>query len=95
MDLEVFMFLLLQRLCVLSSSFCVHLMRLEQQAIRLLGEQKAYDSMQRILRKLAPDRAETEKMLETAQSANDSRCVSILMNELQKHGRKQRKAFEL
>ena len=66
-----------------------------QQAIRLLGEQKAYDSMQRILRKLAPDRAETEKMLETAQSANDSRCVSILMNELQKHGRKQRKAFEL
>ena len=27
-----------------------------QQAIRLLGEQKAYDSMQRILRKLAPDR---------------------------------------
>ena len=66
-----------------------------QQAIRLLGEQKAYDSMQRILRKIAPDRAETEKMLETAQSANDSRCVSILMNELQKHGRKQRKAFEL
>lgn len=66
-----------------------------QQAIRLLGEQKAYDSMQRILRKLAPDRAETEKMLETARSANDSRCVSILMNELQKHGRKQRKAFEL
>ena len=30
MDLEVFMFLLLQRVCVLSSSFCVHLMRLER-----------------------------------------------------------------
>ena len=41
MDLEVFMFLLLQRLCVLSSSFCVHLMRLEQQhlysAVRTLA----------------------------------------------------------
>ena len=66
-----------------------------QQAIKLLGEQKAYDSMQHILRKLAPDRTETEKMLEEAQKADDSRWVSILMNELQKHGRKQRKAFEL
>lgn len=34
-------------------------------------------------------------MLETAQSSGDSRWVSILMNELGKHGRKQRKAFEL
>ena len=38
---KVFMFLLLQRLCVLSSSFCVHLMRLEQQhlysAVRTLA----------------------------------------------------------
>lgn len=66
-----------------------------QQAIKLLGEQKAYDSMQNILKELNPDRATTEKMLETAQKADDSRWVSILMNELQKHGRKQRKAFEL
>ena len=65
------------------------------QAIKLLGEQKEYDSMQKILKELAPDRAETEKMLEEAQKSDDSRWVSILMNELQRHGRKQRKAFEL
>ncbi len=65
------------------------------QAVKLLGEQKAYDSMQNILKELNPDRATTEKMLEAAQKADDSRWVSILMNELQKHGRKQRKAFEL
>ncbi|MBU5481289.1 leucine-rich repeat protein [Blautia sp. MSJ-19] len=65
------------------------------QAVKLLGEQKAYDSMQHILKELAPDRAATEKMLETAQQSEDSRWVSILMNELQKYGRKQRKAFEL
>ena len=65
------------------------------QAVKLLGEQKSYDSMQCILKELSPDRPTTEKMLETAQNAGDSRGVSILMNELQKHGRKQRKAFEL
>ena len=75
--------------------YLVHIKEHAQQAIKLLGEQKAYDSMQHILRKLAPDRTETEKMLEEAQKADDSRWVSILMNELQKHGRKQRKAFEL
>ena len=43
----------------------------------------------------AKDFAQAEKMLETAQSSGDSRWVSILMNELGRHGRKQRKAFEL
>ena len=75
--------------------YLVHIKEHAQQAIKLLGEQKAYESMQKILKELSPDRATTEKMLETAQKAEDSRWVSILMNELQKHGRKQRKAFEL
>ena len=51
--------------------------------------------MQKILKEIAPDRETTEKMLETAQSSGDSRWVSVLMNELGRHGRKQRKAFEL
>ena len=75
--------------------YLVHIKEHAQQAIKLLGEQKAYESMQKILKELSSDRATTEKMLETAQKADDSRWVSILMNELQKHGRKQRKAFEL
>ena len=66
-----------------------------QQAVALLGEKKEYEAMQNILKEIAPDRETTEKMLETAQSSGDSRWVSILMNELGRHGRKQRKAFEL
>lgn len=65
------------------------------QAVKLLGEQKEYDSIKRILKEITPDRETTEKMLEEAQVSGDSRWVSILMDELQKHGRKQRKAFEL
>ena len=75
--------------------YLVHIKEHAQQAIKLLGEQKAYEPMQKILKELSPDRATTEKMIEIAQKAEDSRWVSILMNELQKHGRKQRKAFEL
>lgn len=51
--------------------------------------------MHSILDKITPDREQTEKMLERAQRSGDSRWVSILMDTLQKHGRKKRKAFEL
>ena len=75
--------------------YLIYIKEHSQQAVALLGEKKEYEAMQNILKEIAPDRETTEKMLETAQSSGDSRWVSILMNELGKHGRKQRKAFEL
>ena len=75
--------------------YLIYIKEHSQQAVALLGEKKEYEAMQKILKEIAPDRETTEKMLETAQSSGDSRWVSILMNELGKHGRKQRKAFEL
>ena len=75
--------------------YLVYIKENSLQAVKLLGEQKEYESMQRILKEIIPDRETTEKMLEEAQVTGDSRWVSILMDELQKHGRKQRKAFEL
>ena len=75
--------------------YLVYIKENSLQAVKLLGEQKEYDSMQRILKDIKPDRETTEKMLEDAQHTGDSRWVSILMDELQRHGRKQRKAFEL
>ena len=75
--------------------YLIYIKEHSQQAVALLGEKKEYEAMQNILKEIAPDRETTEKMLETAQSSGDSRWVSILMNELGRHGRKQRKAFEL
>ena len=75
--------------------YLVYIKENSLQAVKLLGEQKEYESMQRILKEIIPDRETTEKTLEEAQVTGDSRWVSILMDELQKHGRKQRKAFEL
>ena len=75
--------------------YLVYIKENSLQAVKLLGEQKEYDSIKRILKEIIPDRETTEKMLEEAQVTGDSRWVSVLMDELQKHGRKQRKAFEL
>lgn len=75
--------------------YLIYIKEHSQQAVALLGEKKEYEAMQKILKEIAPDRETTEKMLETAQSSGDSRRVSVLMNELGRHGRKQRKAFEL
>lgn len=75
--------------------YLIYIKEHSQQAVALLGEKKEYEAMQNILKEIVPDRETTEKMLETAQSSGDSRWVSILMNELGRHGRKQRKAFEL
>ena len=66
-----------------------------EHAVRVLGKNKEYEAMHSILDKITPDREETEKMLECAQKSGDSRWVSILMDKLQSHGRKKRKAFEL
>ena len=66
-----------------------------EHAVGVLGKNKEYEAMQSILDKITPDREQTEKMLERAQRSGDSRWVSILMDTLQKHGRKKRKAFEL
>lgn len=66
-----------------------------ESAIRILGEKKAYASMSAVLKKTAPEREITEKMLDTAQKAGDSRWVSILMDMLQSGTKKTRKAFEL
>ena len=75
--------------------YLVYIKENSLQAVKLLGEQKEYDSIKHILKEITPDRETTEKMLEEAQVTGDSRWVSILMDELQKHGKKQRKAFEL
>lgn len=75
--------------------YLVYIKENSLQAVKLLGEQKEYDSIKLILKEIIPDRETTEKMLEEAQVTGDSRWVSVLMDELQKHGRKQRKAFEL
>ena len=66
-----------------------------EHAVGVLGKNKEYEAMHSILDKITPDREQTEKMLERAQRSGDSRWVSILMDTLQKHGRKKRKAFEL
>ena len=66
-----------------------------EHAVSVLGKNKEYEAMQSILDKITPYREETEKMLECAQKSGDSRWVSILMDRLQSHGRKKRKAFEL
>lgn len=66
-----------------------------EHAAGVLGKNKEYEAMHSILDKITPDREQTEKMLERAQRSGDSRWVSILMDTLQKHGRKKRKAFEL
>lgn len=66
-----------------------------EHAVSVLGGQKEYEAMRMILAKITPNREQTEKMLERAQRSGDSRWVSILMDRLQSHGRKKRKAFEL
>lgn len=66
-----------------------------EHAVGVLGKNKEYEAMHSILDKITPDREQTEKMLERAQRSGDSRWVSILMDTLQKHRRKKRKAFEL
>lgn len=64
-------------------------------AIQILGERQDYAAMTLILQKISPERADVEQMLEMAQNSGDSRWVSILMDRLQSHGKKKRKAFEL
>lgn len=64
-------------------------------AVRILGESREYTLLISFIEKAAPEREITEKMLDTAQRAGDSRWVSILMDRLQSHGKKKRKAFEL
>lgn len=64
-------------------------------AVSILGKEKEYTAIRKILAELAPDREQMEEMLESAQKSGDSRWVSILMDRLKSQGRKKRKAFEL
>lgn len=66
-----------------------------EHAVSILGKEKEYTAIRKILAELAPDREQMEEMLESAQKSGDSRWVSILMDRLKSQGRKKRKAFEL
>lgn len=66
-----------------------------KEAVKLLGEQKNYEAMSRILDKMKPDREAMEWMLETAQIYEDSRWTGILMAELERFGKKKRRSFDL
>lgn len=66
-----------------------------QEAVFLLAKQNAYGSMGRILEEILPDRETLDKILVRAEREGDTECVSLLMDYLHRHTKKQRKVFEL
>lgn len=61
----------------------------------LLAGRKEYGSLGRILEELLPCREEIDKILDMAEQKGDTECVSLLMDYLHRHTKKQRRVFEL
>lgn len=64
-------------------------------AAGLLMKQREYGALGRLLEKILPDREETERILEETEERGDTEGVSLLMDYLHRHTKKQRKVFEL
>lgn len=75
--------------------YLVYLREHSVHAAELLGREKEYQLLERLLELLQPDRETIEKLLETAQRQEDPQWTGILMERLGSLGKKKRRSFEL
>lgn len=61
----------------------------------LLLEQKAHGDLGQLLEKLLPDREKAEELLTEAERREDAEGISLLMDYLHRHTRRQKRRFEL
>ena len=75
--------------------YLVYLREHSVHAAELLGREKEYQLLERLLELLQPDRETIEKLLEIAQRQEDPQWTGILMERLGSLGKKKRRSFEL
>lgn len=63
-------------------------------AFTYLAEEKEYASLGRILEEIAPDQEKMDELLAVSEEKGDMECISLLMDYLHRHTKKQRRIFE-